>query len=415
VNIADTSTPVVVLDPVDCAHTIARSLGRLGIRVWGVHGDVHASGSRSRYWAGHSIRDVAKGPAPESIEWLRGLAARFDRRPILVPTDDTSALFVADHVDELSVHFVFPRIAAGLARSLSSKRGMYDLCRQHNVPTAETLFPESRDDVIEALDAIRFPVMIKGIYTYALQDRAGVRMLEIHDAKALLEQYDRMETPGKPNVMIQEFIPAESEDNWMFDGCFGEDSSCLFGLIGQKLRQYPPYRGRTSLGVVRHNPELLTQIERFVRAVGFRGVLDMGYRYDARTDEYKLLDVNPRVGMTFRLFVDRSGLDVVRALYLSLTGQPLSAGERPEGRKWVAEDIDLVSSFVYLRDRNVGVGELIRSFRGVEEGCWFALDDPAPLVARSVQAVSGVVGDLSAAAVWVAGKLPSRRAVREAV
>jgi D-aspartate ligase len=48
-----------------------------------------------------------------------------------------------------------------------------------------------------------------------------------------------------------------------------------------------------------------------MQEIGYSGIVDIGYRYDRRDGEYKLLDVNPRVGATFRLFVDSNGMDVV--------------------------------------------------------------------------------------------------------
>src|SRR5712692_10437178 len=73
-------------------------------------------------------------------------------------------------------------------------------------------------------------------------------------------------------------------------------------------------------------------------------------------------------------------MDVARALYLDLTGQPVIPGEAREGRKWVVENFDLISSPRYLRDSKLSVREWIRSYQGVEEGFWFARDDLAPFM-----------------------------------
>jgi predicted ATP-grasp superfamily ATP-dependent carboligase len=117
-----------------------------------------------------------------------------------------------------------------------------------------------------------------------------------------------------------------------------------------------------------------------MQTLGYRGILDIGYKYDARTGQYKLLDVNPRVGTTFRLFVSRDGLDVVRCLYLDLTGQSLAHDGAPRpGRRWIVENLDLASSVVYYRNGELTAREWLRSFRGVEEAAWFAADDPRPL------------------------------------
>jgi predicted ATP-grasp superfamily ATP-dependent carboligase len=115
-----------------------------------------------------------------------------------------------------------------------------------------------------------------------------------------------------------------------------------------------------------------------MKAIGYRGILDIGFRYDARDGGYKLLDPNPRIGQTFRLFVAKEGWDVAHLLYLDLTGQALPAATPVEGRKWLVEDWDLESSLDYWREGGLTVAEWLASFEGVEEGAWFARDDLAP-------------------------------------
>jgi D-aspartate ligase len=110
--------------------------------------------------------------------------------------------------------------------------------------------------------------------------------------------------------------------------------------------------------------------------------VDIGWHFDARDGQYKALDVNPRLGATFRLFVDPSGLDVVRCMYLHLTGQPIPPARAAAGRKWLSLDRDLVSSFRYWRDGWLTVRAWLRSIAGVQELAWCARDDRGPFFAR---------------------------------
>jgi ubiquinone/menaquinone biosynthesis C-methylase UbiE len=178
--------------------------------------------------------------------------------------------------------------------------------------------------------------------------------------------------------MLQEYIPGGEDAQWMFNGYFDERSDCLFAITGRKLRQTPPYTGMTSLGECVQNDEVAQLTRRFMKAIGYRGILDIGYRFDARDGRYKVLDVNPRLGATFRLFVGDDGLDVVRALYLDLTGQRVPASATREGRKWLVEDLDLRSCVRYHADGVLSVGGWLRSLVGVQEGAWFARDDLRP-------------------------------------
>jgi predicted ATP-grasp superfamily ATP-dependent carboligase len=172
----------------------------------------------------------------------------------------------------------------------------------------------------------------------------------------------------------------------MFNGYFDRKSDCVLGFTGQKLRQWPPHQGVTTLGICRHNATVVDTTCRFMKAVGYRGVLDIGYRWDARDGLYKVLDVNPRIGATFRLFVADNGMDVARALYLDLTGQPIDPGRQCEGRKWVVEDHDLFSAYCCRRE-GLTFKDWIASYRGVEEGAYFARDDLLPLWGRLLEGV----------------------------
>jgi D-aspartate ligase len=376
-----TETPVVVIAPGYHGHAIARSLGRLGVRVFGVHADRRSPAARSRYWQKNYFWNIATAAPEQSAERLLqiGREVGSSLRPLLIPTDDDSCLFVADHAAALKESFLFPDQPPGLTRSLSSKKQMYYLCKKFGIPVAETSFPQSREDVIEFSKNAAFPVMLKGIDTLALRRRTGVKMVVVEDAETLLKRYEEMETPEAPNLMLQEYLPG-TQRVWMFDGYFNAQSECLFGLTANMMRQYPAYTGVTSLGVCYFNDTVARQTKKFMAALGYRGPLDIGYKYDERTGQYKTIDVNPRIGMTFRLLVDSAGMDVARAFYLDMTGQPVPVGEPREGRKWMVENFDLVSSPRYVRDGKLGFRGWLRSYRGVEETSWFAPDDPVPFL-----------------------------------
>jgi predicted ATP-grasp superfamily ATP-dependent carboligase len=284
---------------------------------------------------------------------------------------------------------------------------MYFLCKKHGVPTADTSFPQSRHEVLEFLSSgsALFPIMLKGIDGSALERRGQPRMVIVRNPQELLNKYDQMEDLANPNLMLQEYIPGGDDSVWMFNGYFNENSDCLLGFAGRKLRQHPVYTGATSLGICLRNEALETTTKDFMKCIGYRGVLDIGYRFDSRNGQYKVLDVNPRVGATFRLFLATNGMDVVRAMYLDLTGQPVPSAPVCEGRKWINEKGDLISFHDYHRDGKIKLMEWLRSFRGVQEGAWFALDDLLPF-AHMLKGLNGLMFD------WTARKLHIARSSR---
>ena len=41
--------------------------------------------------------------------------------------------------------------------------------------------------------------------------------------------YDRLEDPEAPNIMLQDYIPGDSDSVWVYTGYFDADSELLFG------------------------------------------------------------------------------------------------------------------------------------------------------------------------------------------
>jgi D-aspartate ligase len=383
-NINLNRIPVIVLRGVESASHgalgILRSLGRLGVPVYVVAPHAQTAAFFSRYCRGRYVCDVAN--KEESIRLLLDISRTIGRRSILIPTDDNALLFCADHEQIFRKEFLFPDMCPRLIRGLSSKKGMYHLAREHGVPTPEAVFPRSRQDVLDFISRAKFPVILKAIFGSELKKVTGQKMFIIRSESELLQRYDSVEDLRNPNLMIQEYIPGGDDSVWMFNGYFNGESRCLASFTGRKIRQYPVAQGSTSLGMCVDNQRVREITVEFMRKVAYKGILDIGYRYDARDNTYKLLDVNPRVGSSFRLFTAANGLDVVRAMYLDLTGQSVDPASAREGRKWLVEDQDVVSSLQYFRQGQLTLKQWIHSFHGIEEGAFYSSDDLYPCIVR---------------------------------
>lgn len=388
----NTSTPVVVFKSVVSASHgalgIVRSLGRLNVPVYVVASDPHTSSFYSRYCRGKFLLNIDTTPPEKSLQFLLDVGKKVGARPILIPTDDGAASFVEDHAEALRSTFQFQDQAPGLVDALNSKKQMYFLAKKHGLPTPEAAFPQSRAELLSFLPGATYPIMLKAIYGSQLWDAAGQKMFIVRSEAELLEKYDQLEDLAHPNLMLQEYIPGGDDTIWMFDGYFNRQSDCLFAITGKKIRQYPISRGSTSLGICLRNETVERATVEFMKKVSYQGIVDIGYRFDARDGVYKVLDINPRIGSSFRLFVSSNGMDVARVLYADFTGQPVEAGSLLEGRKWFVEDQDLASSAAYFQRDRLTFGEWFSSFRGVEEAAYFALDDLWPCVKRAGKLVS---------------------------
>ena len=179
-------------------------------------------------------------------------------------------------------------------------------------------------------------------------------------------------------LMLQEYLPGGPGQDWFFHGYCSTAGRCQPAFTGVKDRSYPAYAGVTSLGRAVPNAELRDQVTGLLGAVGFRGIMDLDLRFDPRDGQYKLLDFNPRLGAQFRLFEDTAGVDVARAAYLDLTGQPIAGHAMVSGRRFLLENYDPLGAAGYWRAGELGLLSWASSLRGVDELGWFARDDLRP-------------------------------------
>ena len=379
---ADLSTPAVVLkfDPNVMHHGglgVIRSLGRLGVPVYGVHEGPWAPAANSRYLQGRCFWQPSPDDAERVQAGLLRLADRIGRPAVLIPTDDAGAIFLAEHGAGLRESFIFPQPPADLPRRLAGKYSLYQLCRELDVPCAATMVPGSLEQARAFAADAGFPLIAK--LTTPWSDGSGkLRSTSIvTDAGELERTYAACAQEGA-GLMLPEFLPGGSGHDWFFHGYCDAGSACRPAFTGVKERSYPAHAGLTCLGRSTLNERLRDEITGLLARLKYRGILDLDLRFDDRDGKYKLLDFNPRLGAQFRLFRDSAGLDVVTSCYLDLTGQPRQEAEQVTGRGFLVENYDPIGALGYWRSGELGVKSWLASLRTVDEAAWFARDDLRP-------------------------------------
>jgi D-aspartate ligase len=378
---ASGTTPAVVLkfDPNVMHHGglgVIRSLGRMGVPVYGVHEGPWAPAASSRYLQGRFFWQ----PDPDDVERVQAgllrLGERIGQPAVLVPTDDAGSIFLAEHGAGLRGHFLFPDPPRDLPRQVAGKYSLHELCREAGMPSPQAVVPESLEAARGFAADAGFPLIAKLTTPWA-GGHGRLRSTSIvTDAGQLDDTYQACAQAGV-GLMLQEFIPGGPGQDWFFHGYCDASSTCRPAFTGVKERSYPAHAGLTCLGRSEPNDELRDQVTGLLKRLGYRGILDLDLRFDPRDGQYKLLDFNPRIGAQFKLFRDAEGTDVATACYLDLTGQAVPAS-RQVTRRFVVENYDPIAAFSYWRGGELGLRPWLGSLRTVDETAWFARDDLRP-------------------------------------
>src|SRR6201996_5443979 len=129
----DTSTPAVVLkfDPNVMHHGglgVIRSLGRVGVPVYGIHEGPWAPAASSRYLAGRFFWGPDAADGDRVLHGLLRLAEHIGQPSVLLTTDDAGAVFLAEHGHDLRGSFLFPDPPPDLPRRLADKDSLFAGC-----------------------------------------------------------------------------------------------------------------------------------------------------------------------------------------------------------------------------------------------------------------------------------------------
>ncbi|MFJ4093377.1 ATP-grasp domain-containing protein [Kitasatospora sp. NPDC089913] len=363
-----------------------RSLGRLGVPVYAMVEDRFTPTALSRYLAGALVApSTGREPAAELAarlgEAAREVRRRTGRRAVAVATDDEAAVLLAEHAADYAADLRLPPVPTGLPRRLADKAALHALCRATGTPTPDTCAPADRDGLLAAADRLGFPLVLKNRAPFSrLLHPAVGHTTVVRDRAELLARCGQH--TGPLDVVAQEYLPAEGAEDWFTHLTCGPGGEPLAVFTGVKLRSWPPGGGVTTRARAVADPALAELAAGFCRRIGYCGVADLDWRLDPRDGRHKLVDFNPRTGAQFRLFETADGVDVVRALHLSLTGRPVPAGEQ-RGRGYAVGQLDLLAVASAVRHEGRPPAGL-RPRRGTERA-WLCADDPLPAVAEAAR------------------------------
>jgi D-aspartate ligase len=354
---------------------IVRSLGSMGVPVHIISESRRPPVAASRFLAGNFVWDTHGLSTGQLLEGLERIARLLNRPAVIIPTDDRGAILIAEKASALRRWFLFPRIAAALPRMMAEKQRLYALAPSIGVACPRAVVPRSMCEVEAFASDATFPVFVKSSAAWL---NSASKTMMVRSRRELADTYRRASMEQPANLILQEHIP--SGEDWFFHGYCNSKSECLASFTGKKLRSYPPHAGFTTVGLAAANERLRDRTEALLKAVGYCGIADIDYRLDPRDGQYKILDFNPRIGAQFALFMNRDGIDVARALYLDLTGERVSPTPQVDGRVFVVEPYEMLSSLRLWWRGELSLREWQRSLRGIKEFAWFRWNDPVPFV-----------------------------------
>ena len=376
----------VVLGMGPTALGLVRALGRKNVKVFGIGLNRFEVSLSSRFCQRLGAIDPRFEPK-KLLDFLIDFGQKNSNysRLVLYPSGDECVVFIAENHKELGRYYTFSKLDPDILELFLNKWTFYEACIEHNLPAPTTFRIDGMDDLNEIAAKVKFPCIMKPIYYHRWAMKEGLNKAVFCKNQSDLLDCGHQLSENLTELIIQEVIEGE-EDNIYVVAAYFDGNSKPHGIFtGQKIRQYPVGFGTTTLIRTAEVPGLAEMAVKFLQKVKYQGLVDVEFKYDRRTDSYRVIEINPRLGRWYGI-VEAAGHDTVHYSYLDLTDQPIPKHVlKPRQVKWVFVIRDILS---VANNKLWGVSNVFRSYAGKKTWCIWAPDDIRPFFAYFGEIVS---------------------------
>lgn len=374
-------TPAVVLDLSATGIGIVRSLAKKGIQVFAYDTEGKYKIGKTRY----AICGICPDPVKqenELIQFLLKAAQKYIQKPVLFAGSDDYVNFISKYRKELSIYYHFLLPEHSLVETVLDKRLTYELAVNHNVPSPKTFSIQNSDQFEEIIAQISFPCILKPVYSSLFRKQINNRFYKkaivTENANQLREEYLFYRQFGE--LLIQEVIPGEENSIFSVKTLFDEEMNLIGLWMNQKLHQFPPQYGSSSLAISKRDEEVLQLAVPFLKECQFKGLAISEFKRDPRDGKLKFIEINPRMGLT-QWLSNACGVNLIYLYYLVVTDQnPTPITDQRNGIKWVYLVRDFLSFRQKQKEGLMTFREWIKSLSGKKVEALFLWNDPFPFL-----------------------------------
>ncbi len=282
--------------------SLVRALGYARIPVALATADARSPVARSRF-----CKRVVEVPSfvdhpAEAVRALIRFGAAQTAAPVLFTQGDHDLLAISRARSELGGCFRFSLPPEALVEDLVDKLRFAALAKRLDlpVPVTRSLW---RDGSLAAQtsDWDRFPCILKPAmrtrwFESPLRGPAlhgnqkAIRIESRTELTRLLPLLERHET----DFVLQEAIPGGEERIVSYHAYVRPDGECGAEFTGRKVRTAPRVYGMSSCLEITDDPEVERAGRDVLERLGFRGVIKLDFKSDARDGRLFLLEANPR-------------------------------------------------------------------------------------------------------------------------
>jgi predicted ATP-grasp superfamily ATP-dependent carboligase len=313
------------------------------------------------------------------VDYLLALASAYGvRNWLLLPCGDAEVKLVATEQQRLGGMFRLFSSGWDDLSALCDKQLLAERAAQTGIAVPKNF--RVRSDAEAASIDMTFPVVLKPAQRLALNAFTSAKAWRANTRDAFVCRYrEAAQLVGPDNIVVQELIEGGGETQFSYAALWHQGMPVL-EMTARRTRQYPIEFSYTSTFVeVWPNEAVRQASSKLLAACNFEGLVEVEYKFDARDQVHKILDVNPRPWSWIAL-CDAAGLNFAEAMQRIASGEPVRPAVAKTDVAWIHTTRDVAAALHLIARDQLDIDVWLASLKRRLVFSTFALDDPMPAV-----------------------------------
>ena len=219
-----------------------------------------------------------------------------DKGALLFPTNDEAVEMLCEHYDEYKERFALGVPEPEVIELFNDKRKAYRFAEASGVHCPKCWYPDTMEDVENLSKELVYPVVVKPAVMYSFHATFGKKAFRCDDAASLKATYSRIAAKKYPleTLVVQEFLDGGAK-NLYSCGVMAARGEIVVSMQANRIRQNPmDFGNSTTYAISCFVPQIQEQTEALLRMVGYNGIGEVEWMWDAKSHTYKFLEINTR-------------------------------------------------------------------------------------------------------------------------
>lgn len=277
---------------------------------------------------------------PEGVQYLLDLARRENLQGwVIFCVNDETVEFLAKNHSKLSEVFVLTVPPWEVTQRFYEKDKAYGLAAELGIPIPQQYSADSLKHLLTQNPI--FPLVLKPAFKKNYYDKTRNKAVLIRNAEQLRLEYAAMNhlIPAS-QIVVQEYIEGGTRNLYSVAALF-DGERIVSGLVARRLRQHPMDFGHaTTYAEQCENSEIFDLASQFLKGLRYKGVAEVEFMYDARSKQYKFIEMNGRF-WGWHVLTQIAGLNFPADLYRMMLGLPIRWTTTTGNAKWMRTITDL--------------------------------------------------------------------------